>query len=175
MDRFLRIYMNDQLAMGVLWRQLARRTRDENRGTAAEPALRKVASEIAEDVETFRDIMRRLGLKPNPVKAGLVIGGERLARLKPNGRLTGYSPLSRFTELEFLVMGIEGKKQLWTTLRDIAGLGRRLPEIDFDELIERAQHQRTSLEPLRASAGAQAFGTENSPLSADSDSADTEP
>ena len=30
----------------------------------------------------------------------------------------------------------------WTTLRDLAGLGSRLPDIDFDHLIERANQQR---------------------------------
>jgi hypothetical protein len=37
------------------------------------------------------------------------------------GRLGSYSPLGRFEELEFLAMGIDAKKQLWTTLRDLAG------------------------------------------------------
>jgi hypothetical protein len=78
--------------------------------------------------------------------------------LKLNGRLRTYSPLSRFVELEALVMGIEGKKVLWTTLRDVAGLGTRLPDIDFDDLIARADKQRTELEPFRVEAGREAFG-----------------
>ncbi|MGW0176375.1 hypothetical protein ACWDUM_21325 [Rhodococcus sp. NPDC003322] len=47
----------------------------------------------------------------------------------------------------------EAKKQLWTTLRDIAGLDRRLPNIYFDELIERAESQRSELDPFRVQAG----------------------
>ena len=81
--------------------------------------------------------MHRLGIRENPLKTGLAMGAERLGRLKLNGRAHGYSPLSRFSELEFLTMGIEAKKQLWTTLRDIAGLDRRLPNVHFDELIAR--------------------------------------
>jgi hypothetical protein len=54
-------------------------------------------------------------------------------------------------------MGIDGKKLLWTTLRDLAGLGSRLPDIDFDQLIERANQQRADLEPFRARAGTNAF------------------
>lgn len=83
---------------------------------------------------------------------------ERVGRLKLNGRLRGYSPLSRFVELEFLLMGIEGKKQLWTTLRDLAELDSRLPKINFDELIARAERQRTVLEPFRARTGREVFG-----------------
>jgi hypothetical protein len=72
--------------------------------------------------------------------------------------LLTYSPLSRFIELEALVMGIEGKKVLWQTLGDLAGLRARLPDVDFDQLLERAEAQRRALEAYHAEAGRQAFG-----------------
>lgn len=56
-------------------------------------------------------------------------------------------------------MGIEGKKQLWTTLRDIAELETRLPNINFEELITRAEGQREELEPFRTRTGNEAFIT----------------
>ncbi|HEV2784962.1 MAG TPA: hypothetical protein VGV67_01130 [Solirubrobacteraceae bacterium] len=158
MDKLLGIYLNDQLAAGVLWRQIARRSQRSNRDTPAGEALARVADAIAEDVATFERIMDRLGVRRSPVKPALAIVAERVGRLKPNGRLASYSPLSRFEELEFVVMGIEGKKVLWQTLRDCAGLAERLPDVDFDGLIERAQRQRDELEPHRRAAGAQAFG-----------------
>ena len=41
MDRFLRIYLRDQLAMGIGWRELARRAARNNNGTDAfDPAPR---------------------------------------------------------------------------------------------------------------------------------------
>lgn len=154
----LGIYLKDQLALGIAWRELARRAARNNKGTAAGAALEGVATGIAEDVATFRGIMRELGVRPDPVRNAAVTVAERVARLKPNGRLLRYSPLSRFEELEFLTMGIEGKKQLWTTLRDLAGLGERLPDVDFDELLARAAEQRAALEPFRVDAGREAFG-----------------
>jgi hypothetical protein len=157
MDRFLGIYLNDQLAMGIAWRELARRSRQANRGSDLGEALARVAAGIAEDVETFQQIMRRLGIRRNVVKSALTTVAERVARVKLNGRLTTYSPLSRFEELEFLIMGIEGKKQLWETLDNLAGLKTRLPDLDFRELIDRAARQRALLEPHRAQAGLDAF------------------
>lgn len=157
MDDFLGIYLRDQLALGMLWRELARRAQHNNRGTPLGEALGHVASGITEDVETFQMIMSRLGVRSNPVKIGVAIGAERLARLKLNGRLSGYSPLSRFVELEFLAMGIDAKKQLWTTLRDLAGLASRLSDMDFGLLIARADGQRAELEPFRVHAGTDAF------------------
>jgi hypothetical protein len=156
-NTFLDIYLNDQLALGVAWRELAKRSAGNNRGSELGTTLDRVATAIAEDVDTFRDIMERLRVRPNPVKSGLAWTAERLGRFKFNGRLRSYSPLSRFEELEFLTMGIDGKKQLWTTLRDLAGLAERLPDTDFDALVRRAEEQRTLLEPFRVRAGTEAF------------------
>ena len=58
-----------------------------------------------------------------------------------------YSPLSRFVELDFLALGIEGKKVLWGNLRDLAGLRGQLPDVDLDHLIARAQEQRAATSP----------------------------
>jgi hypothetical protein len=155
--RYLAIYLNDQLAAGVLWREIARRALRNNRDGELGTALAEVASGIAEDVETFKAIMSRLGVRRNPMKLALAVGAERVGRLKPNGRLVRYSPLSRFLELDILAMGIEGKKVLWTSLRDLAGLAGRLPDMDFDELIRRAERQRRTLEPYRARTGTAAL------------------
>src|SRR3954452_18009779 len=157
-DRFLRIYMNDQLAAGVLWRELARRAERNNASTEVGEALDRVARAIAEDVETFPGLMDRLGLPRSRVKSAAAIAAERVGRLKLNGRLRSYSPLSRFVELDALVIGIEGKKILWQNLRDSAAVTRRLRDVDFDELTARAGRQRDELEPHRRAAGAEAFG-----------------
>lgn len=162
MNPLLGIYLRDQLALGVLWRELARRAHRRNRGTPLGDALERVTVGIAEDVETFESIMHELGARTNPVKTGLAVVAERFGRLKLNGRVGSYSPLSRFEELEFLAMGIDAKKQLWATLRDLASVGSRLPDVDFDGLINRAEVQRAELEPFRVSAGSDAFNPDRS-------------
>jgi hypothetical protein len=151
--KYLGIYLNDQLALGVGWRELARRAAGANRGTPLGGALAEVARQIAEDVATFEQIMERLDVPKSRAKVAGAVVAERFGRLKLNGSLTSYSPLSRFAELEFLVMGITGKIQLWQTLRDLAGLGERLPDVDFDALVARAEAQRQLLEPFRREAG----------------------
>ena len=157
MQSYLSIYLNDQLALGVLWREVARRAAHENRGTELGEALAQVATAIEEDVEKFECIMQRLDVRRSPLKARAAMAAERVGRLKPNGHLRGYSPLSRFDELDFLTMGISGKKQLWANLADLAGLAERLPDVDFDDLVARAQHQLEILEPFRRSAGQEAL------------------
>ena len=85
MQRYLGIYLNDQLAMGLVWRELARRAQRSNADGDLGRALADVAMAISEDVTTFKKIMRRLGIVQNPVKALLAVGAERLGRLKLNG------------------------------------------------------------------------------------------
>ena len=156
-QRFLRIYMTDQLALGVLWRELARRAHKANAGTPLGEALRAVAAAITEDVASFQDLMARLGFKTRTPKVALAVVAERLGRLKLNGRLVTRSPLSRFEELDVLVMGIDGKVVLWENLRGGADLAERLPDVDFDRLIERAREQRARLEPFHAQAAREAL------------------
>jgi hypothetical protein len=158
-DRFLRIYMNDQLAAGVLWREVAQRAQRSNAGTELGEALARVATGITEDVATFEQIMDRLGFPRSRVKSSLAVAAERVGRLKLNGRLRTYSPLSRFAELDFLAIGIDGKKILWTNLGHLADLRTRLTDVDFDHLVERAERQRAEIEPFRVEAGRQAFSS----------------
>lgn len=165
--QFLPIYLRDQLALGVLWRELAQRSARHNRGSDLGRALDGVATGIAEDVDTFTDIMRRLDVAPNRLKTGAAVVAERLGRLKLNGRLWGYSPLSRFLELDALVMGIEGKKTLWTTLGTDAGLGARFPDVDFDQLVRRAGAQREALDPFHDAVAAEVFRSRASPAFTD--------
>jgi len=156
-DRFLCIYMNDHLAIGAGWRELARRAETANSGTELGSVLHRVATELAEDADTLEEMMGRLGLARDPVKPRLAMVGERLGRLKLNGRLRGYSPLSRYLELELLTVGIEGKKTLWAALRDFTRVAERLGDVDFDALIARAEGQRAALDPFRAEAGRDTF------------------
>jgi hypothetical protein len=80
---------------------------------------------------------------------------EKVGRLKLNGQLTGYSPLSRLEELEILSLGVEGKLAMWRAL-DRAGV----PEADLEILIKRAQSQRRRLERQRLDAATEALAAE---------------
>jgi hypothetical protein len=157
-DRYLRIYLNDQLALGIAGRELARRAARENAGTGTGAALEEIARQVAEDVVALETVMTRLSVPRSRLKPHLGALAERAGRLKLNGSLRTYSPLSRFSELDLLLIGLRAKQQLWETLRDLAALPRGLPGIDLDELIRRAEAQQDALEPCRVQAGLEAFG-----------------
>jgi hypothetical protein len=155
-DRFLAIYLNDHLAAATLGVELARRLRSSNRGDAefGEP-LARICAEIEEDRDTLIRLTGRLNVDRNPVKPALARVAERLGRLKLNGQLRGYSPLSRVIELEGLATGIGAKLQLWNALEQ--SFGESLDGFDFHALAARADEQGQRVEDLHLAAAQRAL------------------
>ena len=154
----LAIYLNDHLAGATVGRELARRAAQSNRGNAEYgPFLSQLAQEIDEDRQSLLAIMSKLGVKVDRLKVLAGWGGEKLGRLKLNGRVRGYSPLSRVVELEGLTLGVHGKLALWRTLErlDLAVGGDHR---DLGELQRRAQDQLERLETHRQRAADEALG-----------------
>lgn len=155
-DRLLAIYLNDHLAGAALGVELARRLRSSNRGDPefGEP-LARICAEIEADRETLTQLTERLGIKQDAIKPALARVAERLGRLKPNGQMRGYSPLSRVLELEILSSGIGGKMQLWNALEQ--SFGDSLDGFDFHSLAERADRQGQDVEDLHLAAAKRAL------------------
>jgi hypothetical protein len=156
-DKLLRIYLQDHLAVATGGLELARRARGSNKGTAYGKPLARLADEIEADRRELETAMRRLGFGSDRAKNVAAWSAEKFGRLKPNGRLTGYSPLSRMIELEGLIAGVNGKLSLWRTLHELAESEPRLDRARLAGLVERAEQQRELLDELRTRAAAEAF------------------
>lgn len=151
MGELLAIYLNDHLAGATLGVELARRLRGSNEDDPDfGPVLTEVCAEIEADRETLKAVMDRLEVGQSRFKPLVAALGERLGRLKPNGRLWGYSPLSRLDELELLQIGVAGKRRLWRALERTHA--DDLPRFDFGGLAERATGQLRDLEALHLKA-----------------------
>ena len=137
-----------------VWRSRKRCARESGPGPVGD-VLEELAADIAEDKDTLERVAQLLGVKANPVKMAVARVGEMAARLKLNGQLRGYSPLSRLIEREGLMAGIDAKRSLWASLQ----IARRpeLAEIDFEHLVKRATEQRDRLTPLHRLAAAEAL------------------
>lgn len=156
MRELLAIYLNDHLAGATLGVELARRLRASNQDDPEfGPALAEVCAEIEADRETLKAAMDQLGVGQSKLKPLAAILGERLGRLKLNGRLWGYSPLSRLTELELLQIGVVGKRRLWRALERTRASD--LPGFELGALAERATEQLRRLEALHLKAAALAL------------------
>jgi hypothetical protein len=156
-ERLLEIYLADHAAAATAGLELARRAAGSNASSAFGEALQRLAGEIQEDRQTLKRVVAELGFRESRAKAALAWAGERAARLKLNGQLTGYSPLSRVLELEALSVGIAGKLALWQSLQALTHIRSRLPDLDLEELAARAQRQRDEVEKLRRQAVSDAF------------------
>jgi hypothetical protein len=152
----LAIYLNDHLAGSTAGVELARRLRGSNEGDPEfGPALAEICTEIEADREVLKAAMDQLGVGQSKVKPLAAVLGERLGRLKLNGRLRGYSPLSRLDELELLQIGVAGKRRLWRALEHTHASD--LPDLELGALAERATEQLRRLEALHLKAAALAL------------------
>jgi len=154
-DSLLAIYLNDHLAGSTVGVELARRARGANSGSELGQLLDRLGREIEEDRDTLGAVMDAVGARRDRLKKAAAWLGEKAGRLKLNGQLTGYSPLSKLIELEGLNLGIEGKSRLWAVLGELSD--PRLSSFDFPALAQRAERQRSELEPFRLAAGRESF------------------
>jgi hypothetical protein len=154
-DRYLATYLNDHLAGATVGAELARRSAGSNKGSRYGAALKELAAEIAEDRETLTRLMANVGVGRDRVKVIAAWSAEKVGRLKPNGHLRSYSPLSRLEEVEILSLGVEGKLSMWRALRDAHG--PTFGGADLEHLIERGTSQRQRLGELHRDASREAL------------------
>jgi hypothetical protein len=147
--RYLPIYLNDHLSGATLGVELARRALKEN---ADDELLQWLVPQLEQDRALLLQLMARRGIEPSVLKSGLAWLAEKAGRLKTNGHLVTYSPLSRLLELEGLAAGIESKLALWLALQETAA------DDELPTLIARAREQRERLEPVRLAAARAALG-----------------
>jgi hypothetical protein len=148
----LGVYLNDHLAGATAGSELASRMARSHRGEEESGPLSRLAVEIAQDRSALLAIMASLDISARAYKVGAAWIGEKLGRLKFNGRLLGRSPLSDLEELEVLRLAVEGKAAGWRTLRTLADTDTRLDAGHLDELLSRANRQSAQLEELRVRA-----------------------
>jgi hypothetical protein len=101
--------------------------------------------------------MDALGVRVDRLKVLFGWGAEKVGRLKFNGQLLGYSPLSRLEELEALQMGVYAKLGLWRCLQDLELPLLHDSRVALPELVVRAERQLEELDRHRRRAAAEAL------------------
>ena len=155
--KLLGIYLQDHLAGAMTGTNLARRILEQNEDNEFGRVMRGVVTDIEQDRQALIRLMGELGIERSRVKEALGWIGEKLTRLKLNGTVGRYSPLSRFVELETMMLGITGKKSLWRALDRVADGFDRLDRDEIRRLVDRAEQQRESVDNLRLRAAEIAF------------------
>ena len=138
----LAIHLRNHLAAAGAGSDLFARMATSQAGRAWGPTLAAVAEDVARDCDSYRGLLKDLGVRP-PVATGLVLKmGERIGRLKPNGHLVTRAPLSDLVEVEAGLDAVAAKRTGWRALQ--AAYGDSLP-VDLDQLLWRADDQLARL------------------------------
>ena len=154
---FLQIYLRDHEAAALGGLELFRRSCKANRNTAYGSELERLTNEVRSDLEELRSLCRKFEVKFSNVERALSLTGVTVGRLKPNGRVFTYSPLSRVLELEGLSGGVIAKLRMWESLRVLAPVEPRLNGADLTRLAAGAQAQLDALRRLHDMAAQEAF------------------
>jgi len=116
----LGIYLNDHRGLLAAEYDLATRCHESNNGPDSDSALATVLAGIvaqnADDRSRLDELLDVAGARANPMKTLGARLGERFGRLKLNGQLRGYSPLSRVVELEALLASTTIRRSMWSAL-----------------------------------------------------------
>ncbi|MCX4885550.1 hypothetical protein [Streptomyces sp. NBC_00847] len=164
-QRTLGVYLNDHLAGATGGTELVHRMVQEHGDSAYGPELRSLATEISQDRQALLRLMADLNVPTRRYKVYGAWLGEKLARVKPNGRLVRRSGLTVLIELETIRTGAGGKSMLWRTLLSASAEDPRLDSARLEELLRRAERQIKALDSLHARAASALFSPAASPRS----------
>ena len=153
----LAIYLRDHRGGAEAGLALVRRCRSSNAGTELADVLRRIETEILQEIQALELIMSRFAVTPSRLKIASAKVGEVVGRLKSNGRLFTYSPSSRVVELELLAAGIVTKRNMWRSLNAVVSSHPELVAAELDELEAMATAQYETVMQEHAKAAAQAF------------------
>jgi hypothetical protein len=157
-DRLRCIYLDDHWAGAAAGVALATRLAEENTDSSLGADLAWISDQIRKDRGKLAEVRHHLRCTGGAFKEAAALIGERLSRLKPNGRIIQYSPLSRVLELEALISGVSAKRRLWVALQALHEDAGRLADFDFERLGASADAQLDLLCSIHEVAIGELFG-----------------
>ena len=152
----LGLYLSDHLTGATAGAERVERMAASAVDTPVYAPLSELAEEIRLERAFLRQLIHDLGLRQRPYRQAVSWAGERLGRLKLNGRVTTRSPMTLVLESELLRGAVMGKLGVWQVLEEHAeelGLDPRV----FAELGARALAQAAVFDEVHAYARARAF------------------
>lgn len=157
----LQLYLSDHLTGATAGANRAQRMADDFVDTPVYAELAQLTDEIKSERTFLRNVLRDLGLKQHPYRQAVGWAGERVGRLKMNGKLLDRSPMTMLLETELMRSAVQGKRGGWETLRDNAEALGLDPEA-FSSLVTGAEKQLESLEKVHGYARVRALRDDRS-------------
>jgi hypothetical protein len=148
-------YLNDHLAGSVSALELIAHWVEVHKGEPLGSFFVEIKREIEADRDMLRDVMRTLGVDESTVRKAGAWAAEKVGRARLI--IAGDEPgsLGLVLTLEGLIMGVTGKKLMWSALA--AAKLTQLHSYNFEQLQRRAEQQVERIEAERMLAVRQAF------------------
>lgn len=151
-DRYLSIYLKDHLAMATGGIEFMKRAAKNNQDHSLGEDLSQMVGELEEERDELKGVMDRVGVDDSQFKKAGAWLAEKAGRLKFNGQIIKYSPLSRVLEVEFLLSAVQARKSLWRTITDAEKIYPSLQEAPSRQMIAQADGQLVRLERMHRRA-----------------------
>lgn len=149
-ERLLHIYLDDHWAEMGGAVALAGRMAANNPAPPWDGPIGRLREHIVDDDRTLATVRSVLAVDGGRWKRRAAVAGERAGRLKLNGRVSAYSPLSRVYEIELMTAHLVAARAMWQVLRRLDD--PRLAGVDLTGLELRAEVQLSALHDLHARA-----------------------
>jgi len=146
----LATYLNDHLAGSFIAVEILEHL--ESEATDLIQDLGALKAEIEADRRQLKELLDRLGISESRVRKVTSWITEQVTEAKFEADDESRGTLRRLERLEALALGIDGKSALWQALKAAAELAPELRQMDYEQLVQRAQQQRSRVEMLRVQA-----------------------
>lgn len=144
--RLLSVYLVDHTAGATAGLHRVRRMASTYRETPLGEPLATMARQLEQERRWLMGTARGLGVEGGTVKRLAAAVGERLGRLKLNGRLVRRSPVTPLLELELLRSAVVGKLSGWQTLEATAATtGLTAEQVDRLRALQREADEQVEL------------------------------
>ena len=142
----LSTYLHDHTAGAQHAVELFRALKEAHAGTPLGQAADELLQQVSEDLAVLKRVATNTGAQGFRIKELAGWTADKVSRLKlaPLG-----NAFNTFEALEFLSLGILGKRALWRALRALAAGLPELHGTDFTALIARAEAQYAATEEMR--------------------------
>jgi hypothetical protein len=159
MSKDLTTYLNDHLAGSVGGLELVDHLIETYKGKPLEQFFKDLRKEIDADQGTLQDLIEKLGEKESAVRKAGVWVAEKFSRAKIRLSDSEEGRMGLLQALEGLVLGITGKRGLWTALAAAADTVPQLRELDYTRLEKRAAEQCDRVETKRLEIAREIFSS----------------
>ena len=156
----LTTYLKDHHAGSVAALELVDHLIETFEGKSLEQFFKNLRKEIDADQEGLQKLIKKVGAKESTVRKGGAWLAEKFARMKVQVNRSEKDQMGLLDALEALLIGINGKEALWTTLEAASENVALLRGVDYARLQQRAREQCDLVDAKRLECAREVFKTE---------------